>query len=279
MKKPLFQKVVIIGVGQIGASIGMNLVKRGIVREVIGVGRSVKNLKEAVRLRAIHRYLIAIPSGLSQDDLVILATPVQSIVGYLKNLPREPLVIDVGSTKASVVKEATQHRLRFVGCHPIAGTERGGAGAADINLFRSRRCLLTPTPSSNRGDRKRIEQLWKRLGSEVVWVDAEKHDRLLAAVSHLPHIVAYSLVAAVARLISIPKDSKFALGGLKDTTRIAQSPPEMWHDIFLENKKNILLCLKRFRSELAKLESFIRRNDSPRLMAQLKKSQVIRSKF
>lgn len=276
---PLFNKVVLIGVGQIGSSIGLNLIKRRLAREVIGVGRSVKNLKEAVHLRAIHRYRIGPPSDLSKDDLVILATPVRAIVQTLKTLSTKPLVIDVGSTKLSIIREASRRRLRFVGSHPIAGTERGGARAADSDLFRGKKCILTPTPFSSPGDRKKIESLWRGLGSEVVWMDAKRHDRLLAAVSHLPHAVAYSLVAAVDRLISIPRETKFALGGLKDTTRIAQSPPEMWHDIFLENKENVLLCLKRFKAELARLESFIRRDDSPRLMAQLKRSQAIRNKF
>lgn len=281
---PLFNRVIIIGVGLIGSSIGMNLVRKRLAREVVGVGRNPANLREAIRRRAIHRFVRAqqrapLLENLSEDDLVILAVPVKEIIRHLGLLTRKPLVMDVGSTKRSIVRAATRRKIRFVGSHPIAGTEKKGAAAGEIDLFRERICLLTPTPYCRPGDLVRLRRLWRALGAQVALMEAGRHDRLLAAVSHLPHAAAYSLVQTVSHLASVPEEVRFALGGLKGTTRIAASPPEMWNDIFLENRDFLLRALDRYRRDLGRLRSFIQKRNSRALYRFLREAQKVRLKF
>ena len=280
----MYNKVVLIGVGLIGSSIGMNLVKKRLAREVIGVGRDPRNLREAVRRRAIHRFVGArfIPpllANLTEKDLVILAGPVKSIIRYLKILPRRPLVTDVGSTKRSIVRAATERRIRFVGSHPIAGTERSGAEAGEIGLFQGRRCIVTPAASARKKDLQKIRLLWKKMGSETILMSPKTHDRLLAAVSHLPHAVAYTLVKTAAGLIPIRALERFSLGGFKDTTRIAASSPLMWRDIFLENRRPVLKAIDRYLLELGRLRSTISDRNSQKLLRILKNPQRIRQKI
>lgn len=277
---PLFNKVVIVGVGLIGSSIGMNLVQKGLAREVIGAGRDTGNLRIAVRRRAIHRSCPPLPKGgwgdLSKDDLVILATPVRSIIRYISLLPKEVLVTDVGSTKGSILREAVKRKIRFVGSHPIAGTERGGAAAGEIDLFRGKLCLLTPASSCRSSDLAKIKTLWNRIGSRTILMEGGRHDRLLAGLSHLPHAAAFALMESVSHLVSWPKEARLALGGLKDMTRIAASPPEIWRDIFLENRKFILSALKRYLKDLSHLRSLVARGNAPGLIRLLRRAQKMR---
>lgn len=277
----LFDKVVIVGVGLIGSSIGMNLIKRKLAKEVIGVGRDRANLREAIRRRAIHRAVgatgaLSLLSNFSENDLVILATPVRGIIRYLKILPNIPLVMDVGSTKSSIVKAAEKNQIRFVGSHPITGTEKSGAGAGEIDLFRKRVCILVPSRFSGKKGVPKIRRFWELLGSRVITTDAARHDRLLAVLSHLPHTIAYTLVRTVSRLVSKKECGQLAFGSLKGMTRVAESPPEMWHDIFLENRDLVLKELDLYLAELTKLKSFLLKKDSARLLRYLRQSQKIR---
>jgi len=282
--RPLFNKVVIVGVGLIGSSIGMNLIKRKLAKEVIGVGRRRANLREAVRRRAVHRFVGVqnfkpLQARLSENDLVILATPVREIIRCLGVVSSKPLVMDVGSTKSSIVKAAEKNRIRFVGSHPIAGTEKSGAGAGEIDLFRKRVCILVPSRFSGKMDAPKIRRFWGLLGSRVITTNAARHDRLLAVLSHLPHTIAYTLVRTVSRLVSKKECGQLAFGSLKGMTRVAESPPEMWHDIFLENRDLVLKGLDLYLAELAKLRSFLLKKDSARLLGYLRQSQKIRLKM
>ena len=214
----LFNRVVIVGVGLIGSSIGLNLVKKKLAREVIGVGRNPKNLQMAVKREAVHRFVgsaksLPLLESLSEDDLVILATPVRQIIETLPHLPKIPLITDVGSTKASIIKEATRRGLRFVGSHPIAGTEKSGAGAGTIHLFEKRVCLLTPSRGASSRDVNRIQKLWKLCGSRTVRLSASEHDEILSWVSHLPHAVVFALVKSVGDSVSAESIERFSLGG------------------------------------------------------------------
>lgn len=282
----MFNRVLIIGVGLIGSSIGMNLIRKKMAREVIGVGRNRVNLKEAIRRRAIHRSVQvqevqSLLKEFTDKDLIILAVPVREILHYitlLSRLKKAPLVIDVGSTKLSIVKAARKKSLRFIGCHPIAGTEKSGAGAGEMGLFRGRQCILTPFGNS-RDDIAKIRKFWSGLGSEVTLMDAGRHDRLLAVVSHLPHTAAYSLMRAVGKLISKREVFQFAFGGLRGTTRVAASSPEMWRDIFLENRGQILPALGCYIKELEALRDSISRRDSGRIHQFLKRAREDRLKF
>ena len=275
----LFNRVIIVGVGLIGSSMGMNFLQKRLAHEVIGVGRNKKNLKEAVRRKAIT-HSVGVPcietllGDLTKDDLVILATPVEGIVRYLEKAKSKALFTDVGSTKTSMIAAAKKSGVRFIGSHPIAGTERTGAAAGDINLFKGRLCLVTPL--SHSADVLKIKKLWKALGSQVILMDAKKHDHLLSVVSHLPHVAAYGLMQAVGQLISLPHESRFAFGGLKDTTRIAASSPEIWRDIFISNSKNVVHGIDQFLKELIKIKAYLVKKDSKGLFEYLKKSQRLR---
>jgi len=272
-----FNRVVIIGVGLIGSSIGMNLIRQKMAREVIGVGRNSQNLKEALRKKAVHKTvgaLLAVPllKKLTKDDLVILCSPIQSILEYLPKISRSVLVMDVGSTKYSIVQKANQSRLRFVGSHPIAGTEKVGAKAGELNLFRGCWCLLTPGRNVLSQDMTKIAGFWKKLGMKCVVMSAEKHDSLFGALSHLPHVVAYSLVETVSRLTPL-QGLKFSFGSFKDATRVACSSPEMWRDIFLQNRENILKAISLYEKELGQLKKMILKKEGPLLLKFLSKVQ------
>ncbi|HEX5035861.1 MAG TPA: prephenate dehydrogenase [bacterium] len=272
----MFRKVVIVGVGQIGASLGMNLIARKMARDVVGIGRDPENLRVAMRKRAIHRVgsIRELPLQ-GPDDLIILAAPVRTIRDLLKKMPKGPLIIDVGSTKAAIVSEAKKRSLRFIGCHPIAGTERPGAAGAEKDLFRGRVCVVTPSKGTSPKDAAAVAKLWKRLGSSVLRMAPEAHDRALAAFSHLPHVIAYSLIAQ-SPVASVPRSLFAGLGSFRSTTRVAASEPTMWRDIFLENRKAVLAAVGRQAREFAALKKLIAKGDADGLLRYLSRAQAKR---
>ncbi len=276
----MFRRTVIIGVGLLGSSVGMNLISKKLSKEVVGVGRDAKNLAVARRRRAIHRFVAAgtsadaLISRLGEDDLVILAAPVEPIKAYLRKIPKTVLVTDVGSVKEAIVLEADRRKLRFVGAHPIAGTERSGAEAGIASLFRGRHCVVTPSRASKPADVDKIRRLWKRLGCRISLMTAADHDRLFAYTSHLPHAVAYSL----SQISFKPEEQKFLFSSFRDTTRVAASSPGMWRDIFLQNPR-ILEAISDFQERLEALKKAISRKDRVRLTAFLEKGQTNRQKL
>jgi len=280
-----FKKVFIVGVGQIGASVGLAIREKRLAREVVGLGRRRKNLALARRRGAVSVAIrLRSPADLrripfEREDLVVLATPVATIRRCLRFLSPIPLVIDVGSTKERIVQEAWRRRLRFVGTHPIAGTEKDGAGAGDADLFKGRLCLITPTGRTDRRDLGRVGALWRAVGAQVERISPARHDRLLSSISHLPHALAYSLTAAVAAQVGGRAMARYPLAGLRDTTRVAASPPSMWAEIFLENRRNVLRGLRFFDRELGRLERMIRTNDRERLLEWLRRAQRVRLRF
>ncbi len=273
-------QVIIVGVGLIGSSIGRDLIQKKIARQVVGVGRNRTNLAVAHKQRAIHQIaVIKKPQDLRKlafhADLVILATPVSTIKDYLRVLcGMRVRVMDVGSTKSTLLPVA--RGVNFIAAHPIAGTEQSGAAGGKLNLFKGRKCLLVPTVGMSSELRRFAHQFWKALGSKIIELDAATHDRILGAVSHLPHAVAYSLVTAVAKMISVSNETRFALGGLRDTVRIAASPPEMWTDIFLENRRFVSKSLVTYQRELSRLTHLIQKNNRTGLLKFLKQAQAIR---
>ncbi len=287
--KILFDTVVIVGMGQIGASIGMNLVSMGLARDVVGVGRDPKNLKLALKKKGLHRAVQAggldsLLRNLTGESLIILATPVAVIRGYLskiKKINARPLVVDVGSTKSKIMAEAERCGVHFVGAHPIAGTEKGGAAGADRDLFRGKVCLLTPSRRASRADVKRVEGLWRRLGARVESMTAWDHDRLFAAVSHLPHVLAFTLTTMIEGGSLFSKSLRAhllpGLGSLKSATRVAASPVEMWVEIFNENKNEILGALKSYQAELRKFSKLFR--DETALRRYLARAQKTRQSY
>lgn len=261
----MFQQATVIGLGQIGGSVALNLKRKRLAKVVVGVGRRAANLKKAKSLRAIDRWTTDPIKGVAGSDLVILAAPVVACIETLKKIGRhlKPgcLVTDVASTKQELIKAGEKFLSRdisFVGGHPIAGMEKGGMAAATLDLFRGKRTIIVPSRRSQNKAIQRTALLWKRMGAHVTIMRPGLHDGILALVSHLPHMVAYSLVETLAH--SDPYDArKFVGGGFLDFTRITSSPPEMWRDIGLTNRREILTAMRSFLKEFRKLYRMVAR--------------------
>ncbi len=271
----LFNKVAIIGVGLIGGSIAQAIKKKGLAGEVVGVSRHKKTLLLAKRLKAIDRG--------SQDlniikgaDLVILATPVDMIMNLAAKISplvsKECIVSDVGSTKQKIVSKLERIFPRYVGTHPLAGSEKRGIVNAQSDTFKDSLCIFTPTRYTDKKAQEKLWSLWTKLGAKVVLLSPEIHDKILSFVSHLAHLAAFSLIATMP-----PGYLKFASGGLKDTTRIAASDSELWADIFLSNQKYIMKAVTSFQENLGKIKSAINRRDKKLLIQILKKARAKRA--
>ncbi len=279
-----FNKLAILGVGLIGGSLGMACKERGFGGQIIGYGRSEERLRLALRLGAIDSYQTDLTRGWEEIDLVVLTTPVAQIIPLLEKiapcLKSGTIVTDVGSTKAALVQAAEQilgMDKFFVGGHPIAGTERSGVEAAFPALFEKAKCILTPTPATNTCALQTVQKLWQKLGSEVLLMDAQEHDYALAAVSHLPHIVAYSLVNTVLGLEN-SRQTLLSLsgGGFRDFTRIAASDPAMWRDICLANRDNLCSVIDSFQEQLAKMKTLIQHGESEKLFQEFQCAKKVK---
>lgn len=277
-------RMAIIGVGLIGGSLARVLRNQGQVGEIVGIGRTEPNLRRAVELGVIDRYSQDPCQGVQGADLVFLATPVCSIASVLERispfLAPGCVVTDGGSVKETIV--AACERLMpegtfFVGGHPIAGTEQSGVDASFDTLFQGKRCIVTPTDTTDEQALRRVVKMWECAGSEVVQMDAHKHDRIVAAISHLPHMVAYSLVNAVEGYDRFDESIlKYSAGGFRDFTRIASSDPAMWRDIALMNGPAILEMMDFFSDYLGRLRTLVEKADAAELekfFADSKKSR------
>jgi prephenate dehydrogenase len=285
-----FTQVTIIGVGLIGGSLGMILKRKGLADRVIGVGRRVENLKKAVELGAIDRYVVDSTEGVREAELVVLATPVDTYDRHLKEwascLKVGAIVTDVGSVKGSLVEQAEAvmpHGVHFVGAHPIAGKEKTGVVAGTPQLFTGARCIITPTKTTNPDALARVRALWRETGAVVIEMEPHTHDKILGAVSHLPHVAAFALVNALIdlrdRAIPSLDLAGHSGGGLRDTTRIAASSPEMWRDIFLWNRDNIVACIEAYEQSLTRLKQLIKSGDAAGIEKELERAKQEREKF
>ncbi len=272
-EKIYIPKLAVIGVGLIGGSLALALKEAGAVGEVIGIGRGRANLELALELGIVDRITSNPGEGVRDADLVFLATPVMSleevtgqIAGHLK--PGSVLT-DGGSVKGEVIRRIEPllpEGVHFVPGHPIAGTEKSGAGAAFSSLYRNRRCILTPTARTDNNALDLVRKVWETAGSEVVVMDVEKHDRVLAAISHLPHMVAYALVNAVGSYDRYDENIlEYSAGGFRDFTRIASSDPTMWRDIAMTNKVALVEMMELFERFFAELKEDVRRGDGDSL--------------
>jgi prephenate dehydrogenase len=277
----LFRRVTIIGVGLIGGSLGLALKKNRLAREVIGLSQKQTTLAVAQKIGAIDQGYHDVRKAVSESDLVVLSTPVSIIVGMLPqigpHLRRNCVVTDVGSAKLAIIS-AAKNTLPlphlFVGSHPLAGSEKTGVQHANADLFQGSKCIITPTAETNRTALERIRRLWVGVGATVKQMTPEEHDRVVAYISHLPHVLAYSLMEA------IPSEFlEYAAQGLKDTTRIASSSPQMWNDICLGNSRNIIPSIDDFVKTLAALRKCIATNDSKNLLNHLKIAKTRRDQI
>ncbi len=285
-----FTQVTIIGVGLIGGSLGMILRRKGLAARVIGVGRRVENLKTAVELGAIDRYVVDPKDGVRDADLVVLATPVGTYDRHLTEwascLRKGAIVTDVGSVKGLLVEQAERAMpagVHFVGAHPIAGKEKTGVAAGSDQLFMGARCIITPTKTTDPQALEQVRTMWQETGSTVLTMDAHLHDKILGAVSHLPHVAAFALMNALAEIREqqIPSLdlAGHSGGGLRDTTRIAASSPEMWRDIFLWNRDNVVTFIEAYERSLSQLKQLIQVGDAAGIEKELERARQEREKL
>ncbi len=266
--------VAIVGVGLIGGSIGLAARRRGLTPRIVGIGRSRKRLERALDLGAITDVLCLsddLSAGLAEVELVVVCTPVGLIVDQIRELaeqlPPGTLLTDGGSTKRSIA-EALDGPLpndcRFIGSHPLAGSEKTGVTHATADLFEGRVAMITPTENSRGEDVRRLASFWETLGSTVVRLTPEEHDRAMAATSHMPHAVAVALAA------SLPEEFAALTGtGFGDTSRLASGDPDMWQQIFLDNRTHVGESIRAFAEELEQLAALIEKADATELETYL----------
>ncbi len=264
-----FGKVVVFGVGLIGGSFALGLKAAEQVEEVVGFGRSLATLTTALDLGIIDRVGANLGHEVADADLVLIATPVGQMPEIMARiapyLGEQTVVTDGGSTKQDVVAAARAHfgdKLgQFVPAHPIAGAENSGAAAARADLYREKKVVLTPLPENSVLDVARVRSAWEWCGAQVHELQAAEHDRVFAAVSHLPHLLSFALVHQLAVRQNSELYFSYAASGFRDFTRIAASHPEMWRDICLANRVSLLEELDNYRAELDELRDVLQRGD------------------
>ena len=259
----------------IGGSIGIAARKKKLAREVVGIGRRKSSIRKAIGAGAIDKGGLSLKRGVEDADLVIIATPVNKVTAKIKEvaacLEKGAIIIDVNSTKEEVVRYADSimpEGLYFVGTHPIAGLEKSGVLSASPGLFKDTICILTPTKCTKREALNKIKRFWRRLGAEIRIFSPQDHDKAVAKISHLPHLLSFCLCDSLSS-----KDIKVAGTGFKDTTRIAKSDPRMWSDIFMQNSPNLLRSIENFERSLKKLKADIKGRRGEDLLKRLKQAR------
>ncbi|HGG58748.1 MAG TPA: prephenate dehydrogenase/arogenate dehydrogenase family protein [Gammaproteobacteria bacterium] len=283
----MIDRLCVIGVGLIGGSLAMGLRRAGYCRHVVGVGRNPDNLATALARGLIDEASHDIGASVSAADMIVIAAPVgatrQVVEQFAGRLKPDAVFTDVGSVKGSVVRqvEAALGGLpaNFVPGHPIAGTENSGAAAAVADLYRGRRVLLTPLAETDPEAVARVEAMWRAVGAEVEQMPVERHDRILAATSHLPHMLAFGLVDSLARQEASEEIFRYAAGGFRDFTRIASSDPVMWRDICLHNRDALLLAMANYQADLDELKKAIEQGDEAALETIFSRAKKARDGF
>jgi cyclohexadieny/prephenate dehydrogenase len=281
----LFNRITLIGIGLIGSSIARDIRELGLAGEVVISTRSAATLKRAEELRLGDRYVSSAAEAVKEADLIIVSVPVGSsgeiaeqIAPHLK---AGAILTDVGSTKASVIAQMAPHvpeGVHFIPGHPLAGTEKSGPDAGFPGLFRGRWCIFTPLPDTDADALGRLRDFWIALGSKIDEMDPQHHDKVLAIVSHLPHIIAYNIVGTADDLETVTESEviKYSASGFRDFTRLAASDPTMWRDVCLHNKDAILEMLARFSEDLASLQRAIRWGEGDKLFELFSRTRTIR---
>ncbi|MCK5433256.1 MAG: prephenate dehydrogenase/arogenate dehydrogenase family protein [Gammaproteobacteria bacterium] len=283
----LVNKIAIIGVGLIGGSLARALKNVKAVKTVAGYGRDENNLKKAVKLGVIDTYSLNIKEVVNDADIVVLATPLFTadlLFSTMSDALKETAIVtDVGSAKGAIVKSARDNLgdlfTRFIPGHPIAGKEESGVEASLAELFDAHRVILTPVAETNDEALKLITEMWQLTGAEVVNLEVEHHDAILAATSHLPHMLAYALVDCLSNMQERDEIFEFAAGGFADFTRIASSHPRMWHDICFSNRGQLLKVMDQFDQHLNKIREAIEHDDSDALLDIFDRAKTSRDKF
>lgn len=277
----------IIGVGLIGGSLSLALKKSGFVNQVTGLGRSVENLKIAKRLGIIDEYETDYAKAIAKADMVFVAVPIGAMAEVFKkikpHLKATAIVTDGGSAKQTVIDAADEvfaERLhQFVPGHPIAGTEKSGAQAAFDSLYEARRVILTPLSENSESDINRVRTMWEQAGAQVDFMSAQHHDLVLAGTSHLPHVLAFSLVDCLNNLNDVDEIFKYAAGGFRDFTRIASSDPVMWRDICIHNSAAILQMMESYQKDIKHLKSAIENQNEDEILKIFANAKKARDEF
>jgi cyclohexadieny/prephenate dehydrogenase len=282
---PHFQRIALIGFGLIGGSIARAARAQGLAGEIVTTARSAKTRARVIELGIVDSVVETNAEAVKDADLVILCIPVgacgavaEEIAAHLKP---GAIVSDVGSVKGAVVKDMAPHlpkEVHFVPAHPVAGTEHSGPDSGFPELFIDRWCILTPPEGADPNAVERLRAFWAALGAKVETMTPEHHDLVLAITSHLPHLIAYTIVGTADELAQVTSSEviKFSAGGFRDFTRIAASDPTMWRDVFLANKDAVLEMLGTFNEDLSKLTRAIRRGDGEALFEHFARTRAIR---
>lgn len=280
-----FQKAAIVGIGLIGSSLARVLRRQGIAERIAGAARSVKTRQTALALGVVDEAFENPREAVKNADIVFVCTPVgaiaETIGGFMTALKPGAVVTDVGSVKEEIIKQTLpllRPDIHFVPAHPVAGTEKSGPENGFAELFEGRWCILTPLAQTDRPAVSAVRAVWESAGMKVEEMSAARHDKVMALMSHLPHLIAYTIVGTAADLETETREDviKYAAGGFRDFTRIAGSDPVMWRDIFLNNTEAVLDCLQRFSEDLTLLQKAIRQKDGVALQDWFARTRAIR---
>ncbi|WP_445370504.1 prephenate dehydrogenase [Methylomonas sp. HW2-6] len=285
----MFERLCIIGIGLIGGSIAKAARAEGLCQQVVALGRekNLPNMQRALELGVVDAFFTDTAQAMAGTDCVIICTPVGSMQAIFEQLKphwnSQTLYSDAGSTKGSVIEAARavfgDVPSNFVPAHPIAGAERSGVEAAKVDLYKNRRVILTPLSSTDTGAVDKLGEFWRRIGSSVSVMTVEHHDTVLAATSHLPHILAFALVGMLGRKDEQREIFKYAAGGFKDFSRIASSDPTMWQDICLANKQEIIPLIQQFQAELGQIERLLQNDEASSLFDTFSYAKQARQRF
>ena len=280
-----FDRVAFIGIGLIGSSLALAIRRQGLAAEIVGHARSAATRETALRLGLVDRVFDDPAAAAAGADLVVLATPVGAYAAVAEaigpTLRRGAIVTDVGSVKMAAIRDVgpqVPSGVHLVPGHPIAGTEHSGPEAGFAELFENRYCILTPAPGTDERAVERVAALWRACGSTVELMEPAHHDKVLAITSHLPHLIAYTIVGTATDLEESQQAEviRYSAGGFRDFTRIAASDPVMWRDVFLNNRDAVLEMLQRFTEDLTALQRAIRWGEGEALEAHFAKTRAIR---
>ena len=283
----MIKRLAVIGVGLIGGSLARSLKSHGVVGEVVGCGRSEENLKKGVELGVIDRYSTSVAEAVDGADVIFMAVPLSAMRSTFEamkgHIAADAVITDGGSAKGSVVADCSavfgEVLPNFVPGHPIAGTENSGVEASFAELYTNRRIILTPVSETDSNAIERIHTMWEACGADVTHMPVADHDRILAATSHLPHMLAFALVDMLARLGDTEDIFRYAAGGFRDFTRIASSNPAMWRDICIANSSAVSELVDSYAEEMRELAEVIRTRDGDRLLDLFNNAKDARDKY
>lgn len=287
MSQGEIQQLTIFGVGLIGGSLAKALRKKGYCQKIVGCSRNEDHLKRAVELNVIDDYHLNPIDAVKNADMILLAVPLgamETVLSKIKNnLLPNAIITDAGSSKASVIEAVNnvfpEGYPRFVAGHPIAGREKSGVEAAIDDLYVGRRTILTPLQSTDPTAIESVKKMWQAAGATVEIMDVEQHDKVLAATSHLPHLLAYNLVDTLSQSAQSEDIFRYAAGGFKDFTRIASSDPVMWRDICIANRTAVLEMISDYQQSLDQIATLITNNDADSLVEIFQNAKNARDKF